>query len=68
MASLALIFHLIDGIKFGSVGDISERSAQMAIEWCDYLESHARRIYGLVLDAAWVKAGTVSSEVIAVKR
>ena len=67
MASLALIFHLIDGIKFGSVGDISEQSAQMAIEWCDYLESHARRIYGLVLDAASVKAGTVSQRLLLLK-
>lgn len=67
MASLALIFHLIDGITFGSVGDISEQSAQMAIEWCDYLESHARRIYGLVLDAASVKAGTVCQRLLRLK-
>ena len=67
MASLALIFHLIDGIKFGSVGDISEQSVQMAIEWCDYLESHARRIYGLVLDAASVKAGTVCQRLLRLK-
>ncbi len=64
MTSLALIFHIIDGIKFGSVGDISEQSAEMAIQWCDYLESHARRIYGLVLDAATIKASSIGQKLL----
>lgn len=57
MPALALVFHLIDGIQIGSVGPVSKRSAEMAIEWCEYLESHARRIYGLVLQSATMKAG-----------
>ncbi|MCP0916747.1 YfjI family protein [Acinetobacter indicus] len=64
MTSLALIFHIIDGIKFGSVGDISEQSADMAIQWCEYLESHARRIYGLVLDAATIKASSIGQKLL----
>lgn len=62
MASLALIFHIIDGIKFGSVGDISLQSAEMAIEWCEYLESHARRIYGLILNAVYTKASVLGKK------
>ena len=49
MPALALTFHLIDCIQIGLVGLVSLRCVEMAIEWCDYLESHARRIYGLVL-------------------
>ena len=64
MASLALIFHIIDGVKFGTVGDISEQSAEMAIQWCEYLESHARRIYGLVLDAATIKASSIGQKLL----
>lgn len=64
MTSLALIFHIIDGVKFGTVGDISEQSADMAIQWCEYLESHARRIYGLVLDAATIKASSIGQKLL----
>lgn len=61
MASLALIFHLIDGFKFGTVGDISSQSIEMALEWCEYLESHARRIYGLVLNAVTAQASLLGT-------
>ncbi|MDB4542925.1 YfjI family protein [bacterium] len=46
MPSLALIFHLIEG-DGSAVGDIA---TTRAIVWCDYLEAHARRIYGLADD------------------
>jgi len=53
--SLALIFHLID-IADGNADDcISLKSTKQAAAWCDYLESHARRIYGYVSDVG-VKA------------
>lgn len=47
MPSLALIFHLVKVVD-GTVapGPVSERAADMAATWCDYLESHAGRIYG----------------------
>ncbi|HSV56947.1 MAG TPA: DUF3987 domain-containing protein, partial [Magnetospirillaceae bacterium] len=47
MPTLALIIHLAnvaDGIE--SAGPVSEEAATMAVGWCDYLESHAVRIYG----------------------
>ena len=42
MPSLALILHLADGFT----GPVSVQSAAKAADWCEYLESHARRIYG----------------------
>jgi hypothetical protein len=47
MPSLALIFHCID-IADGKVrGNVSAQAARLAVEWCGYLESHARRIYAM---------------------
>lgn len=47
MPSLALIIHLVD-VAAGTVppGPVSETAALMAVGWCEYLESHAVRIYG----------------------
>jgi hypothetical protein len=48
--SLALIFHLIDiadGAEFGPVGELN---LKRAMAWCEYLETHARRIYAMVTD------------------
>lgn len=47
MPSLALIFHLVE-VADGSTeaGPVSERAATMAAAWCQYLESHAGRVYG----------------------
>ena len=47
MPSLALIFHLLDVADGKAFGPVSLSSAQLAAEWCDYLESHARRIYNM---------------------
>lgn len=40
--SLALIIHLVDGHK----GNVSSDTLQRAIEFSEYLESHAIRVYG----------------------
>ena len=48
--SLALIFHLIDIADGNTRGGISLEATKKAAAWCDYLESHARRIYGYVSD------------------
>lgn len=61
MPALALIFHLIDSAQLGvSVGGVSLNCVEMAIKWCDYLESHARRIYGMVLHSGRFKASTLA--------
>ena len=43
--SLALIIHAVDSSPGGSIGI---QSANKALAWCEYLESHARRVYALV--------------------
>jgi hypothetical protein len=53
--SLALIFHLAEG----KIGDISADSALRAAAYCEYLEGHARRIYGLVEAAKVTSAQTL---------
>jgi putative DNA primase/helicase len=45
MPSLALLLELADG----GTETVSPRHAQQAAAWCDYLESHARRIYSLLI-------------------
>lgn len=47
MPSLALIFHCIDIADGRAQGNVSARAARLAVQWCDYLESHARRIYAV---------------------
>jgi putative DNA primase/helicase len=59
MPALALLFELADhaaegfaGFEGGSWGDrpeISLAQAQRAAAWCEYLESHARRVYSCVV-------------------
>ena len=50
MPSLALIFHLLTLAHAHGVntGQITKECAEQAAAWCEYLESHARRVYGLV--------------------
>lgn len=47
MPSLALIFHCIDIADGKARGNVSAQAAQLAVDWCKYLESHARRIYAM---------------------
>jgi hypothetical protein len=52
MPALALLFHLLDLADGQPAGQVRKEHAQRAAAWCDYLESHARRIYGLVTNIA----------------
>ncbi len=59
MPSLSLIFHLIDVASGADVGGaVSLQATERAAAWCDYLESHARRVYGLV-ESMPIKAATI---------
>jgi hypothetical protein len=56
-ASLALVFEVVDFVDAaGGVGAVRKTSAMRAAAWCDYLESHATRIYSPTLDVATVAA------------
>ncbi|WP_460911689.1 DUF3987 domain-containing protein [Spirosoma areae] len=51
--SLALIFHVVNCASQPTPDLtvkqlVSEQATQMAVRWCEYLMSHARRIYGLL--------------------
>ncbi len=48
MPSLALLVHLVDCVDRGVAGPCRPRRPRCAVEWCDYLEAHARRIYAAV--------------------
>ena len=52
MPSLALIFHLVEVAAGSEAGPVTLEAVRLALRWCDYLEQHARRVYGLVIDAA----------------
>jgi putative DNA primase/helicase len=57
--SLALLIHLADGEQ----GPVGEVATQQAINWATYLESHARRIYAIVINAAAIAAKTLSKRI-----
>jgi hypothetical protein len=70
MPSLALIFHCIEIADGKASGPVTAKAARLAVEWCQYLESHARRIYAMaeipeheaaVRLANKIKAGALSS-------
>ncbi|HLI30091.1 MAG TPA: YfjI family protein [Terriglobia bacterium] len=48
MPSLALLFELADSEDL-SAARVSLPHARQAAAWCDYLEAHARRIYGCLV-------------------
>lgn len=68
-AALALVLHLAECAATGARGPVSERAAIRAAAWCEYLEAHARRCYGLLADkgaraaralAARIKGGALA--------
>lgn len=48
MPSIALLIHLADVAgREAALTPVTLEAATCAVAWCDYLESHARRIYGM---------------------
>ncbi|MBF0291003.1 MAG: DUF3987 domain-containing protein [Nitrospinae bacterium] len=52
--ALAMIFHVIAVADGDKPSGISLEATRMAVQWEDYLQKHARRIYGLVLGTPYV--------------
>jgi hypothetical protein len=48
--AMALVFHLVDCAAHGVCGPVTKDAALRAAAWCEYLEAHARRCYGLLKD------------------
>ena len=67
MPSLALQFHLIDIADGMTAGPVSLSAAQMAAAWCEYLESHSRRVYGMAEDMTARAAGILADRIQAGK-
>jgi putative DNA primase/helicase len=50
MPSLALLFHLADAAADNSdTNSVSLHHTRQAAAWCEYLESHARRVYSCIV-------------------
>jgi len=58
--SLALVFHLADAGE----GPVGIDALKRALRWIPYLEAHARRVYGLAIDAEAEAAWTLSRHLI----
>jgi hypothetical protein len=67
MPSLALIFHLVDYADGTAEGQVSKTATLQACAWCQYLESHARRLYALALDSGQMAAAALSKKIEAGK-
>lgn len=51
MPALALMFHLIEKVSDPSHPNLVQlESARMAAIWCDYLETHARKVYAISIN------------------
>ena len=67
MPALALILHLAECADTGRRGRVTPKAAERAVRWCDYLEAHARRCYGLLLDGGATAAKMLSEKIMAGK-
>ncbi len=65
MPSLALVFHVVNCIDDPAINrqSVSAGAAQMAVQWCAYLMSHARRIYGLLDTVSLAGAERILAEI-----
>lgn len=50
LPALALLFHLVECASSERGGLVKKEAVIQAIGWCKYLETHARRCYGLLAD------------------
>jgi hypothetical protein len=63
LCGIALIFHLIEfADKGGSERYIPLTIFNQALRWCEYLTSHARRIYGLVENPSLASATILAAK------
>ena len=67
MPSLALIFHLVNVADGTAKGPVSAGATLQACAFCQYLESHARRLYSLALDCGQIAAKALSKKIEAGK-
>ena len=61
--AIALILHLVDCAATERRGPVTANAALQATAWCNYLEAHARRCYGLLVDDGLRSAQALASKV-----
>jgi hypothetical protein len=65
MPALALILHLVECADTRRWGSVTATATERAVRWCAYLEAHARRCYGLLLDGGATAAKALSEKIMA---
>jgi len=65
--SLALIFYLVDCVANNSKGPVSLDALERAMQYAEYLESHARRIYSIAANIKQQRAIALSKKIRAGK-
>lgn len=64
MPSLALLFHLVDVVNgTEDPGGVTEHATHLALNWCDFLEAHARRIYDVELGRGKAAARALAAKI-----
>ena len=63
MPSMALIHHLLNVADGKASGPVTLKSTKLAASTCDYLESHARRIYHMAGNIAQRAAGSLTEKI-----
>jgi putative DNA primase/helicase len=64
MPSLALVFHLVDVADGAEAGPVSLGATELAVRWCTYLETHARRVYTLATGADTEPARLLAERIV----
>ncbi len=69
IASLALIFHIVDCIEHkANLGSVGITALNAALAWHSMLETHMNRIYGTVTDSANIKASYLADKIMKMVR
>jgi putative DNA primase/helicase len=63
MPSLALLLHLVECVGRDELGPVSLAAAELAADWCDYLELHARKIYAAELGTDLAAAHLLAAKI-----
>jgi phage/plasmid primase-like uncharacterized protein len=62
--ALALVFHLVEGATEGVRGPVGKDAALRSAAWCEFLEAHARRCYGLLKDNGLRAAQALAAKLV----
>lgn len=63
MPALALLFHLVDVADGKASGPVSLTATELAADWCEYLELHAKKLYAPETQAAELTAHLLADKI-----